>query len=81
MDGPDDLIYLDHAATTPLRPEALAAMLPHLSEGWGNPSSNYEPGRRARVALEDARARVADRLHAAAAGDNTGHGGVPRGAR
>jgi cysteine desulfurase len=64
MDGPDDLIYLDHAATTPLRPEALAAMLPHLSEGWGNPSSNYEPGRRARAALEDARASVADCLGA-----------------
>ena len=59
MDGPDDLIYLDHAATTPLRPEVLAAMLPHLREGWGNASSNYEPGRRARAALEDARACVA----------------------
>ena len=45
MDGPDDLIYLDHAATTPLRPEVLAAMLPHLREGWGNASSNYEIGR------------------------------------
>lgn len=64
MDGLDDLIYLDHAATTPLRPEVLAAMLPHLRDGWGNPSSNYEPGRRARAALEDARACVAGCLGA-----------------
>jgi cysteine desulfurase len=64
MDGLTDLIYLDHAATTPLRPEVLAAMLPHLREGWGNPSSNYEPGRRARAALEDARACVAECLGA-----------------
>ncbi|HEV7215077.1 MAG TPA: cysteine desulfurase family protein [Chloroflexota bacterium] len=60
----DGLIYLDHAATTPIRPEVLAAMLPHLQSGWANPSSNYEPGRAARGALEDARANVADCLGA-----------------
>lgn len=64
MDEFDDLIYLDHAATTPLRPEVLAAMLPYLSAGWANPSGNYEPGRRARAALDDARAGVADCLGA-----------------
>lgn len=50
-------IYLDHAATTPLRPEARAAM----AEGfalWANPSSPHAEGRRARAALEDARERV-----------------------
>ena len=50
--------YLDHAATTPLRPEALAAMLPHLGAP-GNPSSLHGAGRRARVAVERARADVA----------------------
>ena len=50
--------YLDHAATTPLRPEALDAMLPHLGAP-GNPSSLHGAGRRARVAVERARAEVA----------------------
>ena len=50
-------IYLDHAATSPLRPEARAAM----EEGfrlWANPSSPHAEGRRAKQALEDARARI-----------------------
>jgi len=50
-------IYLDHAATTPILPQALAAM----EEGfriWANPSSPHKAGRAARAALEDARARV-----------------------
>ena len=51
--------YLDHAATTPLRAEALAAMEPFLREPVGNPSSLHGPGRRARVAVDDARERVA----------------------
>ena len=50
--------YLDHAATTPLRPEALEAMLPHLGAP-GNPSSLHGEGRRARVAVERARSEVA----------------------
>ena len=54
--------YLDHAATTPLRPEALDAMLPHLRAGHGNPSSLHGAGRRARVAVDRARGRVADVL-------------------
>jgi cysteine desulfurase len=56
--------YLDHAATTPLRPEALEAMLPYLGEAYGNPSSLHAPGRRARAALDDARAMIAARLGA-----------------
>ena len=51
--------YLDHAATTPLREEALGAMLPYLRGEFGNPSSAHGPGRRARVAVERARDRVA----------------------
>jgi cysteine desulfurase len=50
-------VYLDHAATSPLRPEAQAAM----EEGfhiWANPSSPHAEGRRARAALEDARERI-----------------------
>src|SRR5690606_2531048 len=50
-------IYLDHAATTPLRPEAREAMLRGF-EIWANPSSPHADGRAARAALEDARARV-----------------------
>ena len=42
-------IYLDHAATTPLRREALEAMLPYLTEHYGNPSSPHGAGRRAAV--------------------------------
>lgn len=49
--------YLDHAATTPLLPEARAAMARALAE-WANPSSPHAPGRRARAALEDARGRL-----------------------
>ncbi len=57
-------IYLDHAATTPLRREVLDAMLPYLTESFGNPSSAHVFGRAARAALDDAHTRVARRLHA-----------------
>ena len=57
-------IYLDHAATTPLRREALDAMLPFLTEQFGNPSSAHAFGRKARSALDEAHERVATRLHA-----------------
>jgi len=52
-------IYLDHAATTPVDPAVLAAMLPHWATGWGNPSSLYAAGRAARTALDESRAAVA----------------------
>lgn len=52
-------IYLDHAATTPLRPEALEAMLPYLDGEFGNPSSPHSYGRRARAALDEAHERIA----------------------
>jgi cysteine desulfurase len=57
-------IYLDHAATTPLRREVLEAMLPSLTEQFGNPSSAHAFGRKARAALDEAHERVARRLNA-----------------
>jgi cysteine desulfurase len=57
-------IYLDHAATTPLRREVLDAMLPFLTEAFGNPSSAHAFGRQARAALDEAHERVAARLGA-----------------
>lgn len=52
-------IYLDHAATTPVREEVLEAMLPYFSDRGSNPSSVHAEGRAARAALDDARERVA----------------------
>ncbi len=59
-------IYLDHAATTPLRPEALVAMLPFLGGEFGNPSSPHGYGRRARAALDEAHERIAGQIGARA---------------
>src|SRR3954454_1270524 len=53
-----DPIYLDHAATTPVRPEVLEAMLPYYGARFGNPSSVHRWGREARTALDEARERV-----------------------
>jgi cysteine desulfurase len=52
-------IYLDHAATTPVLPEVLEAMQPFFGPRFGNPSSTHRWGREARVALDEARERVA----------------------
>ncbi len=57
-------VYLDHAATTPLAPEAREAMEPYLSERFGNASEPHAYGRAARAALEDARATLAHLLEA-----------------
>ncbi len=57
-------IYLDHAATTPVRPEVREAMLPYLTEVFGNPSSAHAFGRAARDALDGAHERVASALGA-----------------
>jgi cysteine desulfurase len=59
-------MYVDHAATTPLRPEVLDAMLPYLTSEFGNPSSLHNPGRRAARALTQARTQLADVLNCAA---------------
>lgn len=58
------MIYLDHAATTPVRPEVRSAMEPFLSERFGNAASVHGAGRAARSALEEARERVAGLLGA-----------------
>jgi cysteine desulfurase len=58
------VIYLDHAATAPTRPEVIEAMLPYLTEYWGNPSSLHAAGRRARQGLDEARETVARALAA-----------------
>jgi cysteine desulfurase len=55
-------IYMDHAATTPVRREVLDAMLPFLTESFGNPSSAHAFGRAARAALDDAHDRLAASL-------------------
>ena len=52
-------IYLDYNATTPMAPSAVQAMLPFLSEHFGNPSSNHALGRACQEAIEDARCKVA----------------------
>jgi cysteine desulfurase len=57
-------IYLDHAATTPLRREVLDAMTPFLTEDFGNASSAHSFGRRARAALDEAHERIAARIGA-----------------
>jgi cysteine desulfurase len=56
------LAYLDHSATAPLRPEAVAAMLPWLTEYFGNPSGSHSVARRARTVVDEARDAVADAL-------------------
>jgi len=52
-------VYMDYAATTPVRPEVLEAMAPYFSERFGNPSSLYALAREAKEAVEEARGRVA----------------------
>ncbi|HEX9220567.1 MAG TPA: cysteine desulfurase family protein [Gemmatimonadaceae bacterium] len=55
---PTDPIYLDHAATTPVREEVFEAMKPFYGPRFGNPSSTHRWGREARAALDEARERV-----------------------
>ena len=54
------MVYLDHSATTPLDPEVLQAMMPYLTDEFGNASSVYGLGQRARQAIDQARDEVAD---------------------
>src|SRR5687768_15463520 len=58
-------VYLDHAATTPVRPEVLEAMLPYLTaQTFGNPSSAHRFGRAARAGIEEAKRAVAEAVGA-----------------
>ena len=59
-----EFVYLDHAATTPVRPAVRDAMLPYLGETFGNPSSAHRFGRAARGGLEQARRQLAKALGA-----------------
>src|SRR6184192_4295979 len=62
---PKRLVYLDNAATTPVRAEVLEAMLPYLGpEAFGNPSSPHRFGRAARAGVEEAKRRIAAALGA-----------------
>ncbi len=70
LDGPGAIIgaemaiYLDHAATSPLRPAVLEAMLPYLTKHGGNPSSLHASGRRARQGIDEARETIAEHIGA-----------------
>ncbi len=57
-------IYLDHAATTPCHEKVVDAMLPYLMANYGNPSSIHQIGQKAKLAVEDARAQVAQLIGA-----------------
>ncbi len=57
-------IYVDHSATTPVRPEVLAAMIPYFTEVFGNPSTVYAEGREAKKAITEAREQVAKAIGA-----------------
>lgn len=58
-------VYADNAATTCVKPEVLDAMLPYFKTQYGNPSSIYSLGRQSRIALDNARKTVAEKLNAA----------------
>jgi len=57
-------IYMDYVATNPVHPEVLDTMMPYLREDFGNPLSLYEPGMKARQAIENAREQTASLLNA-----------------
>lgn len=57
-------MYMDHAATTPMRPEVVEAMLPFLRERFGNPSTLYSYGQEAKKAIDGAREKIAQVMNA-----------------
>ncbi len=84
-------VYLDHAATSPMRPEAISAMLPFLGDQFGNPSGSHAMAHAARTAIEDARELIAHELRCDASeivftgggteADNLAVAGAPAGRR
>lgn len=64
MNDSSRLIYMDHAATTPVRPEVLDAMLPYFSANFGNPSGIYTLAQESQKAIDGARETVAETLDA-----------------
>ena len=57
----EKIIYLDHAATTPARPEVVEAMMPYFTEKFWNPSSVYSPAAEAKKAVNEVRDRMLQR--------------------
>ena len=57
-------VYLDYSATTPVKEEVVREMIPYYTESFGNPSSLYGPGLRAKEGLTEARKQVADLIGA-----------------
>ena len=64
MNKVNELVYFDNAATTRIDPSVLEDMRPFLEHSYGNPSSSHQLGRMAKVAIDEARQRLADLLHA-----------------
>jgi cysteine desulfurase len=64
MNTQKPFLYFDNAATTALRPQALEAMMPYLTQGYGNPSAVYSFAREARKGIENAREQVAKAIGA-----------------
>ncbi len=60
----EKMIYMDNAATTPVKKEVLDEMIPYFSELYGNPSSVYKLGRKSKAAVEDSRAKIANAIGA-----------------
>lgn len=56
-------VYLDNAATTPMLPEVVDAMVPYMRDHFGNPSSTHQFGRKTKTAIEQARRRIAEHLN------------------
>jgi len=56
-------IYLDYNATTPIDPEVVEAMHPYLTGYFGNPSSNHQYGKPAKLAIEQAREQIANLIN------------------
>ena len=65
----DEMIYLDNAATTAMKPEVFEAMKPYFMENYGNPSSVYRFAGTAKKAVEDAREEIAKALNAKSSGE------------
>ena len=58
------LYYFDNNATTRIAPEVVEAMLPYLTENWGNPSSAYSFGNELQKAIDASREKIAALIHA-----------------
>ena len=59
-----NIVYVDNAATTKIKPEVLDKMMPYLTEFYGNPSSIYSIANESKKAIDKAREKVAKAIHA-----------------